>query len=102
MGPLFWDERAATLEDQTLMPIQDSVEMGMDLVTLESKLAATDYYPDLFNDAFGSSTVSSERISLALAQFVRSMVSYESKFDEGVQTNFANFTAQEELGTQYF
>lgn len=101
-GAFFWDERAATLEDQVLMPIQDSVEMGMDLTTLEAKLATTAYYPDLFNDAFGSPTINSDRISLALAQFVRSMDSYQSKFDEGFQTDFANFTAQEDEGRQIF
>ena len=68
-GHFFWDERADTLEDQVLMPIQDSVEMGMDLVVLETKLAAVDFYAPLFSEAFGDSAVTSERISLALAQF---------------------------------
>lgn len=101
-GAFFWDERADTLEEQVLMPIQDSVEMGMDLATLETKLAATTYYPDLFNDAFGSPAITSDRIALALAQFIRSMDSYQSKFDEGLQTDFANFTAQEEAGRLIF
>lgn len=86
-GHFFWDERAATLEDQVLMPIQDQVEMGMTLDSLERRLAATDYYPILFEEAFGDSNITSERISLALAQFVRSMVSYESPFDEAVEAN---------------
>lgn len=106
-GRFFWDERADTLEEQVLMPIQDSVEMGMDLDDLEVKLAATSFYGDLFDDAFGSSEVTSERISLALAQFVRSMVSYESKFDEGFDNGGdfnpnGVFTAEEELGRQLF
>ncbi|MFK7803987.1 MAG: cytochrome-c peroxidase [Anaerolineae bacterium] len=101
-GAFFWDERAATLEDQVLMPIQDTVEMGMDLDTLKTKLAATDYYGPLFEDAFGDETITDERISLALAQFVRSMVSYQSKFDVGEQSNFDNFTAAEERGRELF
>ncbi|MEM7334451.1 MAG: cytochrome c peroxidase [Chloroflexota bacterium] len=101
-GAFFWDERAETLEDQVLMPIQDPVEMGMDLASLETKLATTDFYPDLFEDAFGTPEITSERISLALAQFVRSMISYESKFDEGVQSDFENFTGLEELGRTIF
>ncbi|MFM8470114.1 MAG: cytochrome-c peroxidase [Limisphaerales bacterium] len=40
----FWDERAATLEDQTLMPIQNSVEMGMTLQALTNRLAAEPFY----------------------------------------------------------
>lgn len=98
----FWDERAATLEDQVLQPIQNEVEMGLTLTELVEKVDAQSYYDDLFMDAFGSTEVTTERISLALAQFVRSMVSYQSKYDEGLATGFANFTPQENLGRQLF
>ncbi|MEM7115968.1 MAG: cytochrome c peroxidase [Chloroflexota bacterium] len=101
-GSFFWDERADTLEEQVLMPIQDAVEMGMDLTPLEAKLAATDFYGPLFSAAFGTPDVTSDRISKALAQFVRSMVSYESKYDAGVATGFANFTQEEERGRRLF
>ena len=81
-GRFFWDERAATLEDQVLMPIQDAKEMGMTLDEAVSRIAASDFYDDLFIAAFGDSAVSSERMSLALAQFVRSMDSFSSRFDQ--------------------
>jgi len=105
----FWDERAATLEDQVLMPIQDEVEMGMTLEVLVEKLAATSYYPTLFAEAFGDSTVTSERISLALAQFVRSMVSYQSPYDVALEANggsangdLPGFSELENLGKDLF
>lgn len=98
----FWDERAATLEDQVLQPIQNAVEMGMTLEALTNRLAAEPFYTNLFTAAFGSPQVTSHRISLALAQFVRSIVSTRSKFDQGVASNFSNFTAQENLGRQIF
>ena len=98
----FWDERAATLEDQTLMPIQNSVEMGMTLPALTNRLAAEPFYTNLFTQTFGTPEVTSDRISKALAQFVRSLVSTQSKFDIGVTNNFANFTAQEDLGRRIF
>ncbi len=107
-GRFFWDERAATLEAQTLMPIQDPVELGMTLDGLVTKLQGVDYYPPLFENAFGDSTITSERISLALAQFIRSMVSYQAKYDTGLaaagnpNNNFANFTAQENQGKDLF
>ena len=101
-GRFFWDERAETLEHQVLMPIQDSVEMGLTLAELEARVAAQPYYAGLFTAAFGSDDVTSERISLALAQFVRSMVSYQSKYDIGVQEDFDNFTQQENEGRQIF
>ncbi len=98
----FWDERAATLEDQVLQPIQNAVEMGMTLPALVAKLSEEDYYAELFTAAFGDSTVTSDRISKALAQFVRSIVSSQSKYDAGVASGFSNFTAQEQLGRQIF
>ena len=108
-GHFFWDERANTLEDQVLQPIQNSVEMGMTLGALETKLAAISYYPPLFQAAFGTPEVTSNRISLALAQFVRSMVSYGSKYDQALASgvngnpNFAAvFTPQEQRGEQIF
>lgn len=107
-GRFFWDERASTLEIQTLLPIQDQVEMGLTLDEMVAKLNAQDYYPALFEKAFGDANITSSRVSLALSQFVRSMVSYESKFDIGrSQVNntgqdFPNFTDVENLGKQVF
>ncbi|WP_116769121.1 cytochrome-c peroxidase [Maribacter litoralis] len=107
-GRFFWDERAESLEEQTLVPIQDLVEMGMTLPELEDKLSELDYYSTLFTNAFGDEAVSSDRIALALSQFIRSMVSYESKFDEGlaqvndIDDNFPNFTTSENRGKQLF
>jgi cytochrome c peroxidase len=111
-GKFFWDERANTLETQTLMPIQNSVEMGMNLDTLINRLKSKAHYPYLFTKAFGDATINSDRISRALAQFVRSMISYRSKFDVGrgqitppanpIQTPYPNFTAEENLGKQLF
>jgi cytochrome c peroxidase len=107
-GRFFWDERAATLEDQVLMPIQDQVEMGMRLDTLVKRLKGTEFYPILFKYAFGNETINEQNISRALAQFVRSMVSYSSRYDEGRAvvnnrvTDFPNFTAEENQGKNIF
>ncbi|MEM9185492.1 MAG: cytochrome c peroxidase [Planctomycetota bacterium] len=108
-GRFFWDERAATLEEQVLMPIEDSVEMGSNLDELEEKLQATDYYPELFRRAFGDTEVTQERMGLAMAQFVRSMVTYKSKFDEALAAGpagspgfAAQFTNQENQGHAIF
>ena len=98
----FWDERANTLEDQVLQPIQNAVEMGMTLDALTNRLAAEPFYTNLFAKTFGSPAVTSDRISRALAQFVRSIVSVQSKYDTGVSNNFTNFTPQENHGRQLF
>ncbi len=101
-GRFFWDERAPTLEAQVLMPIQDPVEMGMSLSTLTGLLSSTPEYPVLFTEAYGSADITEERIARALAQFVRSMISYQTKFDEGVDTNWQNLTTDETEGAFLF
>ncbi|MCZ6695463.1 MAG: cytochrome-c peroxidase [Acidobacteria bacterium] len=107
-GRFFWDERAGSLEEQVLMPIQDPVEMGFELEDLVERLDSIPEYRELFAGAFGATDVTEDRISKALAQFVRSLVSYRSRFDEGlaqagaVANDFPNFTAQENLGKSIF
>lgn len=107
-GRFFWDERAASLEEQVLKPIQDSVEMGMRLDSLVTRLQKTPHYPILFKNAFGNQEINSDKISKALAQFVRSMISYRSKYDVGRASansnleNFNNFSAEENRGKKIF
>ena len=107
-GKFFWDERANTLEDQVLMPFQDAVEMGMTLQQLTDRINEQAYYKQLFINAFGSADVTSTKVSKALAQFVRSLVSISSKYDTGRALvshpvkNFSNFTTQENNGKKLF
>lgn len=111
----FWDERANSLETQTTMPIQDHVEMGFsgdngdpDFDSLIIKLEAIEYYQDLFTFAFGNPNISEQRMRRALAQFIRSIQSFDSKYDEGIaQANnpnapFPNFTPEENAGKALF
>ena len=107
-GRFFWDERATTLEEQVLEPFQDPVEMGMTLEQVVSAVQGQDFYPELFENAFGTQEINSDRISKALSQFVRSIVSHSSKYDEGRAlsnspgANFSNFTDEENLGKNLF
>ena len=101
-GHFFWDERSLTLEEQVLEPIQNEVEMGLTLAELVTKISAEHYYAELFTLAFGDALVTTDRISRALAQFIRSIISTESKFDIGRAENFSNFTPEENQGRQIF
>jgi cytochrome c peroxidase len=104
----FWDERADTLEEAVLVPIQSKVEMGQDLKRLVEILGKDKHYPELFKKAFADSKITSERTGKALAQFLRSMVSCQSKYDQGrakadsVRDDFKNFTLQENRGKALF
>ena len=100
-GKMFWDERSPTLEKQVLQPIENTVEMGLTLSELETNVKAQSYYPALFQKAFGTTDIDSVKIAKALAQFVRSIVTYQSKYDQ-VKQGTATFTADEAAGEQLF
>lgn len=107
----FWDERAETLEEQTTMPIRDHGEMGfsgengdLSFDDLIIKLKNIGYYQELFTIVYGTDEITENKIQLALAQFIRSIQSFDSKYDEGRAITgadalpFPNFTMQENDG----
>lgn len=110
----FWDEKATTLEEQVLLPIQDHIEMGMELLELIEKLEGLDYYGILFNKAFGSSDITADRISKSLSQFTRSIIAYNSPFNKAVRADnldevpetdmvsLSTLTDQENVGLDIF
>jgi cytochrome c peroxidase len=82
--PLFWDGRAATPEQQALMPVANPDEMNMDPDKLASILTGIPEYVARFNHAFGTPQISPERIGAALAAFERTLVSADSPFDRAM------------------
>jgi cytochrome c peroxidase len=98
---LFWDGRAPTLRDQALRPIQDPLEMNETLDNVVVKLENSKTYRDQFMRAFGEEVVTSERVGLALEQFMFTMVSYNSRFDR-FQRGEVTLTPEEERGRELF
>ena len=107
----FWNERAASLEAQTTMPVQDHAEMGFSgqngrpgITNLITKLKGISYYQELFTSVYGDVNITETRLQECLAGFVRSIQSFDSKYDAGRAqapndgAPFANFTAQENQG----
>ncbi len=93
----FWDGRSPTLEDQVLHPVINPIEMKESWPHVVAKLQADPAYPTLFKRAFGTDVIDSVNAAKALAQFVRTMVSANSKYDK-VQRGEAAFTADEAEG----
>jgi len=111
----FWNERAPSLEAQTTQPIQDHAEMGFsgqngrpNFTSLLTKLQNIGYYQELFQFVYGDKTVTESRLQECLSQFIRSIQSFDSKYDAGRSlvpndgAPFPNFTAQENQGKQLF
>jgi cytochrome c peroxidase len=104
----FWDERSGNLEAMVLMPVENRLEMGQDLLKLPGILAGERRYAGLFREAFGDPEITNERIARALAQFLRSMISYQSTYDAGrlqvrsSRDDLPNFTHEENRGKALF
>ena len=93
----FWDGRAASLEDQALEPVQEPVEMGEDWDRVVAKLERHAEYPALFARAFGDALIDRRRVVQAIAQFERTLISADSKYDRWLAGQ-AEFTPEEERG----
>lgn len=86
----FWDERAQSVEEQVRQTVANHLEMGMVFEELPAKLKEAEYYPILFRKAYGDSDITSDRIANALAQYVRSVLSYEAPFDKAATQTGGN------------
>ncbi len=98
---LFWDGRAATVREQSLGPIQNPIEMHETLPSVVAKLSADKKYKDQFIRAFGNDSITPLKMSLAMEQFMFTMVSTESKYDKYLR-NEASLSASEERGRKLF
>ncbi len=81
MSGLFWDGGSTSLEAQVFGPLNHPDEMGMDLKELVDKLQRHPEYPKLFQEVFGSDSITSQRLARALAQYERTLLSFDSPYD---------------------
>jgi len=99
---LFWDGRREGLNEMVLDPVMNHVEMGMrsegDLV---DRISTISYYKPLFEDAYGSEDVNIGKIRNALAAFVGSMTSTQSKF-HAAEFGGVSYSALEQTGRDLF
>ena len=79
---LGWNGSVETLEDMVLAAVTAENEINGDTTQIVNYLQATDDYPTLFQKAFGSRKITFKNVQRAIAQFVRSLVSSNSKFDQ--------------------
>lgn len=97
----FWDGGATSLESQVLGPITNPIEMHEDLSTCISELQSGTTYPPLFKKAFGSDSITTAMLMRAIAQFERTILSANSKYDKYVRGQ-ATLTPEEQHGLQVF
>lgn len=89
------------IEDIVTMAIEAPDEMNGSMERTIAVLQSVDYYPEMFRKAFGTPEITQERIEKAIAQFVRTLVSANSKFDRYMRGE-EQLTAQELRGYVLF
>ncbi|WP_461537958.1 cytochrome-c peroxidase [Spongorhabdus nitratireducens] len=99
---LFLDGRVGSLEEQSLHPISNPIEMGLPHNELLDKLVAVKEYGPLFNSAFGDENVTLERIAQAIATFERTIISQENDFDRFLKGDSNALTDQQLHGLHLF
>ncbi|WP_199287752.1 cytochrome-c peroxidase [Pseudotamlana carrageenivorans] len=97
----FWDGKTFSLEHQAFAPVTDPLEMQNTWQTVEQHLQQHDEYPELFEKAFGTSKIDSVLVTKAIAQFERSLISANSKFDKYLLGE-AQLTPEERNGFDVF
>lgn len=98
----FWDFRGSDLHSAIALPLTDDNEIGADMNDIAAKLRETNYYPQLFRDAYGTPHITQDRIVDALVQFMASITTFNSKFDQGIQNGFSDFSESELNGKELF
>jgi hypothetical protein len=91
---MFWDNRTESLESQAREPLLSREEMRGDNFTeaailneIEARLNSISEYQVLFEQAYGSSNVSIDNVTQALADFQRTLVANNSPFDQYLRGN---------------
>jgi len=103
MNRLTWDGTAASLEEQALEPVRNPLELNLEWDQAIVKLEESELYPPLFHSAFGSSEITPDLTTKAIAQFLRTIVSFSSKYDLILQGGFGlQFTEAEFDGRDLF
>lgn len=96
-----WDGVSHHLDERSLVPITTDFEMDSSIPEVVSKLQADHKYKRMFKAAFGDEAITGERILKALSQFMTTLVSANSKYDQ-MKKGTATFTDEEARGHQLF
>ncbi len=81
----FWDGRASSIEEQVFHPVREYNEMNLDWKVAAKRLEQNKFYKKQFKIIYGSSKIDSVQISKAIAQFLRTLISYQSKYDQVIE-----------------
>jgi cytochrome c peroxidase len=96
-----WDGKEFGLEEQALEPVSNPIEMHANWKKVADRLQQNKAYPNLFFKAFGTSKIDSILVTKAIAQFERTLISGNSKFDQFLREE-TTLTSEEQNGFDVF
>lgn len=85
---IFWDGRAASLEEQVIASWTNPIEMAGDLKESLEQIASIPGYTSLFEAAYGDADINTERIAGAIATFMRSVNMTRTPFDRFLEGDY--------------
>lgn len=97
----FWDGRAATLEEQALMPIENPIEMNLPIDSALNRLKQNPLYPILFYRVYGDSIITREKLANTLAAYQRTLETL-SPYDKFVNGDLQAISEQAQRGLEIF
>ena len=93
----FWDGGVFDLDLFSIAPIENPIEMDEKLGNVLEKLRKKEKYTNLFQQAYGSKEINTERFLKALSQFMNSLVSANARYDKYVRKETGGTLSEEEL-----
>ena len=115
--PFFWDNRVSTVEEQSEQTFKNDKEMDMEMHEVLAEVQQIPYYVPLFKAAFKeTNSMTEDNVLTAISEFVNSIASVNSRYDDGLialfseeghlgsvgTKDFANFTPQENIGKSLY
>ena len=89
--PFFWDNRVASVQDQSVQTFGNENEMSMHMGEVVDRVKEQPYYDTLFKAAYGSTQVNDQRVLDAISEFVNSIGSFNSKYDQELDRHYENY-----------
>ena len=114
--PFFWDNRATSVQQQSKQTLANDVEMSMEMHEVVERVKEQPYYYPLFKNAFRDGEITEDNVLNAISEFINSMATFNSRYDEGLEKHFktygsfidvgiaefSDFNAQENLGKELY
>ena len=100
--PFFWDNRASTVQEQSKQTLANDLEMSMNMPEVVERVKEQSFYYPLFRNAFFDATINEETVLNAISEFINSMGTFQSKYDDELEEHFQTFRNFNNVGEVSF